>query len=327
MKHRDPNDKTKWVTVSGGGAGDGGHYIPEVEQQEAGKVTFSFVPSREDMPQVQPVTVDLPEGEAGKDYVLTGADKAEIAEMVDGVTLVAAPVYVQSVADMTDTGKIYVLASTGHIYAYMDTTTEQEVTVTDQIVGTTDNPYEIGRLSSSGTVSADVNTHVVSPYIDLTKEAYQGKTVQIHLEGNRYASEATETYIMCGTYDTGKTAVNARAYTSLSGGVTAEFDNAGMQLEILGETSAVMTIPVPLVNDASKTVSYMRFCGLGTEAASNIYITYTETKTVTGSQWVDTGTTYAPTLTAAERREIAEAAAALIDTQMLDIIGDGVVTA
>ena len=49
MKHRDPNDKTKWVTVSGGGGGT--------------------------------------PGAPGKDYVLTDTDKQEIAGMVQADSL------------------------------------------------------------------------------------------------------------------------------------------------------------------------------------------------------------------------------------------------
>ena len=56
-----------------------------------------------------------PQGVPGADYTLTAADKAEIADMVDGATIVQAPKYVNSVEEMTDVNRPYVLISTGHI--------------------------------------------------------------------------------------------------------------------------------------------------------------------------------------------------------------------
>ncbi len=266
-------------------------------------------------------------------YELSDADKAEIAEMVDGATVVQAPQFVNSVDEMTDTSRVYVLASTGKIWAYKDSTHEEEVTVTDQIVGTTDNPYEVGRLSGSGTVSADVSTHVVSPYIDLTKAEYQGKRIQLHLAGNQYAAASGyEPYVMVATFKADKTVINGRAYVTPDMSVNSflgDFDSneQNMVLEVNSDTSATITMNIPLVSDTGPTeVGYLRFCGKGTEAASNIYITYTDIQTVTGGGWVDTGTSYAPALTDEDKTEIAEQVASLIDTQLLSVIGDGVVT-
>ena len=235
-----------------------------------------------------------PQGDPGADYTLTESDKAEIADMVDGATIVQAPKYVSTVEEMTDTSRPYVLASTGHIWAYMNTTTEQEVTKRDNIIGTTDNPYQTGRLSSSGSVSTDIQTHTLTPYIDLTKAEYQGKTIQIHLEGNRYASENNETYIMYGSYKSDKTAIVGRGFTSLVNGIYTDYDNNGqiINLEILGDTSAVLTIGVPLTSDTGPTtVGFLRFCGLGL-VTDSVYITYPDIETVTGGQWCDTGVTY-----------------------------------
>ena len=268
-----------------------------------------------------------PQGPKGDSYTLTEADKAEIAELVETATIVQAPKYVKSVDEMTDTSRTYILSSDGHIYAYMDTTTEQEVIVRDNIIGTTENPYETGRLSGSGTLSADIQTHTLTPYIDLTKAEYQGKTIQIHLEGNRYFAESKENYIMCGVYASDKSVIIARTSCSLvrSEGLLAGYDNANMTAEINSETSATLTFPVPLVGDDNKTVGYFRFCGLG-NVKDSVYITYTDTQMVTGGQWVDTGKTYSPALTNEEKFEIAEQAATLIDTELLSIIGSGEVS-
>lgn len=309
---------------------------PTVNVSKAGKVTTLTITDAEGTKTATindgsdggtgPTGPAGPAGKDGKDYVLTAADKAEIAEQVDGATIVQAPQHVESTDKMTDTSKVYVLAETGHIWAYMDTTVEKEVTVRDDIIGTTDNPYQVGRLSSGGALSNDVNTHTLTPFIDITKAAYQGKTIQIHLEGNRYASESNETYIMAATFDTAKAVIVGRAYTDLSkANFLGGFDNAGMTLEIHGEKSATLTFPVPLVEDGGKTVGYFRFCGLGT-VTDSVYITYTAKETVTGGQWVDTGTTYAPTLTDADKQAMVDEIVEQVDTQLLTMIGDGMVT-
>lgn len=196
---------------------------------------------------------------------------------------------VESVDEMTDTSKQYVLKSTGTIWEYKETTTEKEVTVTDNIT----SGYERGRLSSGGANSGDVTTHTLTPLIDITKEEYQGKTIQIHLEGNRYFSESAETYIMTAVFDTSKGTISGRAYSCLDRtvGMLGYFDDAGVTAEIHDTTSATLTIPVPLVDDSSNTVGYLRFCGLGT-VDGTVYITYQDVETVTESGWVDTGVAF-----------------------------------
>lgn len=77
---------------------------------------------------------------------------------------------VDSVEEMTDITKRYILKSTGTVWEYRSVTTEQEVTITDEIIATADNPYnDNARLGSSGDISTQ-SGYVVTPYIDLTKE-------------------------------------------------------------------------------------------------------------------------------------------------------------
>ena len=264
-------------------------------------------------------------GADGKDYTLTASDKVEIAEMVNGATIVQAPLYVESTDKMTDTSRVYVLAETGHIWAYMDTSVEKEVTVKDQIVGTTDNPYQVGRLSSSGSFGEATAGYVITPYIDLTQAKYAGKTIELHLDGNRYVSEANESYIQMAIFKTDKTVINGRTATCLDKSVAILPVLTNVTTKINGETSATLTIKIPASYNGT-TIGYWRFCGKGTEAASNVYITYKEMQTVTGGQWVDTGTTYAPTLTAEEKQAMVDEVASMVDDQLLTMIGDGVVT-
>lgn len=276
---------------------------------------------------------DYFDGKDGKDYVLTTSDKTEIAEMVEGATIVQAPKYVNSVNEMTDTDRPYVLISTGHIWANAETTVETEGTVTDNITATTDNPYVDGsRLGSSGdAMNNDAGGYHITPLIDLTKAEYQGKTIQIHLEGAQYASTgAYAAYIQCRAYGTNKAVLMQRPYTvdvPIGGSGLVEVTNGTISVEYKSATSAVITIDVPPTYGSSKVaIGYLRFCGKGSIANSKIYITYTDTITTTGVQWFDTGTSYAPTLTAEDKAEIAEDVAEMIDTQLLSIIGDGSVT-
>lgn len=199
--------------------------------------------------------------------------------------------FANSIEECTDTSRFYVLPD-GYIYAYMTSTVEQEVTKYDEIIGTADEPYsENSRLGSDGSVST-LAGYTVTPYIDLTKAEYQGKTVEIHLDGNKYASETRENYIQCGAYDSNKSAIHIRPFTTLdrtdSNCVLNVFDNAGMTLSIKDTTSAIMTVPVPLEDDSGNTVSYMRFCGLGTET-NTVAIYYKTMETVTETQWTNTG--------------------------------------
>jgi hypothetical protein len=236
------------------------------------------------------------------------------------------PEFVESVDQMTDISKKYVLISTGTVWQYDGTMVETEVSteVTDPIIGTTNNPYETGRLSSGGANSGDVTTHTLTPYIDLTKAEYQGKTIQIHLEGNRYASEDVETYIMSALYDANKNVILGRGYTTQASGNT--FDPSC--IEINDTTSAIITLSIPHTF-SGKTVGFVRFCGLGT-VRDSVYITYTKTETITSMRgWYDTevpfsgGGSGSPDI---DITEIAEQAAALVDANLLSMVGSGVVS-
>ena len=275
---------------------------------------------------------DGKDGEDGKDYVLTPADKAEIAELVDGATIVQAPKYVNSVSEMTDTNRLYVLKSTGRIYAYMNTTTEQEVTKRVDIVATADNGYvDGGRLSNSttsDTPTMDATGYHLTPMIDLTKAEYQGKTIQLHLEGAVYSSVgAYQQWIQCRVYGTDQTILTARPYVvdvSIGGGGIVETCNGTISVLSRSDPSTVITITMPATYSSLKTtIGYLRFCGYGPVADSNIYITYQDTETVTGSQWVDTGTTYAPVLTSEDKQDMIDQIIESIDTELLSVVGSG----
>lgn len=56
---------------------DGGYYTLSITKPDANTMKITFTPSKADMPAVAAQTITLP---AGADYVLTEADKADIAE-------------------------------------------------------------------------------------------------------------------------------------------------------------------------------------------------------------------------------------------------------
>ncbi len=262
------------------------------------------------------------DGIDGKDYVLTAADKAEIAEMVEGATVVQAPKYVRSVDEMTDTSRVYVMASTGRIWAYMDSDTEKEVEVREDIIGTPDNPYEVGRLSSSGGVTTDVTTHIVSPYIDIRQEKYAGKNIELHLEGLQYFGNDIQ-FTQTALFAPDKSVVTGRGYSSMT--VNGYWNIITAEVVVNSETSTTIKMTPPVKYGVAE-IGYLRMSAKGAEADSHIYITYKETQTVTGGQWIDTGTSYSPALTDAEKTALAEEAASLIDTQLLSVIGSGEVS-
>ncbi len=92
---------------------------------------------------------------------------------------------------------------------------------------------------------------------------------------------------------------------------------------IADDNSASVTLNLPY-SYSGKVVKYMRFNTIGTSANSDISISYTGE--ITGGQWVNTQTTYAPTLTADDKAEIANQVAEMVDSELAEIIGTGAVT-
>ena len=248
-------------------------------------------------------------------------------------TVVQAPKYVNSVDEMTDTDRVYVMASTNKVWAYMNASVEQDVIVTDNIVATADNGYKDGnRFGGSGDAfSADASGYHITPLIDITKAEYQGKTIQLHLEGAHYSSTgAYETWIQSRPYGLDKSVLEARPYTcatNLSGAGLIDTKNGTISVAYNSEASTTITIQVPPTFGSAKVkIGYLRFCGKGAVADSKISITYQSKQMVTGSAWVDTGVTYTPSLSIQELDSIAEQAAALVDANLLALIGSGVVS-
>lgn len=254
-----------------------------------------------------------------KTYSLTDADKAEIAEMVDGATVVQAPQFVNSVAEMTDTSRIYVLADTGHIWAYMDAAREEEVVVREDITGTTDNPYTDNARVSSGEIATGNAGYVTTPMIDLSKYS---QPFELHLEGVPYFPSAEEYGTRFATFKKDKTYIVSYKQSQIE----PMKMHIGFKEATFSGNHATLKFEPPVKNNNSVEIGYVRFSGKGTSSSSSIYVTYTETQIVTGGRWIDTEMSYLPVLTEVEKTEIVEQVASMIDTQLLGLIGAGVVT-
>ena len=90
-----PNSDAEFDEIPVGG--DGGYYTPVVTQPEAGKADFSWTASKDDMPDVTPQSVTLPQGEKGEDgksayqYALDGGytgTEEEFAEKLAAESIV-----------------------------------------------------------------------------------------------------------------------------------------------------------------------------------------------------------------------------------------------
>ena len=262
-------------------------------------------------------------GDPGNDYVLTANDKSEIAEKVNGVTLLQAPTFVDSVDKMTDTSKTYVLSTTGEIYAYMNTTTIE--TITKNITATTDNPYtDNARLASDGSVATGYPGYVTTPYIDLLQYPVP---FTLHLDGVPYiiSGSTTETYTKIATYKSDKTKIQSVSCSQNTLKGQLNITDSDVAVESNGNSTIVFN-KEPKTNNSNNdgVLKYVKFSGKGTSTSSKIYVTYQGE--VTGGHWVGTGMSYAPTITDETKTEIANMVANMIDTQMLDIIGNGEVS-
>ena len=110
------------------------------------------------------------QGVQGQNYVLTAADKSEIASKVSNVALLPTPTMVTAKSEMTDTSKHYVFD--GYIWAY------RPVMETQPDFTNLAKNFEVGRLSSSGSVSTSSATGAYT-CIDYIGTLAQGSVVRV----------------------------------------------------------------------------------------------------------------------------------------------------
>lgn len=191
---------------------------------------------------------------------------------------------VDSVSEMTDTTKSYILSTTGTIWKYLETEVEVEVEKTDQIVGTADNPWGAGRLSSGNPNGAA--GYVTTPYIDLTKYSVP---FTLHLKGipfsNKTPMNAGASNLRYSQYDTSK----VHLLTELTNSSSFVTYWKGAVLTDVGDGTVEIAFTPPVTNKSDVAIGYARFSGYGTEAEANVYVVYMGTESQYVEQWTDTG--------------------------------------
>lgn len=244
-----PND----VNVTFQAVSNGNLVCFEAKQGTAGSIAFTLTQTRV-IPQ------------KGVDY-WTEADKQEINNYIADELAKRGqlkPEFANSIEELKesgDTSKLYVLPD-GYIYAYMYAYTTE--TVTEKIVGTSDNPYEQGRLSSGA--ANGLAGYITTPYIDLTKYSLP---FVIHLKGIPfvYSNDGNRRY---STYINDKAHLKTN-FTSISSFLT-EFSTMVLTEEE-NETCSISCNP-PITDKSTNAITSIRFSGKGTEASANVYITY-----------------------------------------------------
>ena len=291
----------------------GGYYTPKIDQIDSTSIRLSFEASHEDMPAIDSATIILPKGDPGKDATVTaqkvkevlgytpfdaskvaqsGGDSTDkvmsqkaVTDLVKSAMGDKGDIYetVDSVSKMTDTSKSYILSTTGTIWQYGTKEVEVEAEKIEQIVGTSDNPYEVGRLSSGA--ANGTSGYVTTPYIDLTKYS---TPFELHLEGGIFShathGSATQGNMRYSQYGTDKTHLK----TDLNNSSSFNTYWSGAKLTDVGDGTIVISFTPPITNK-SVAVGYARFSGQGTEGSVNVYIKYTGTSVSYIEAWVDTG--------------------------------------
>ena len=253
----------KTITIKNGSKGSTGATGPEGPKGDTGATGATG--QKGDKGDTGPQGAQGPAGANGRD----GLDATPVT-----------PLFANTIAECTDTTKFYVLPD-GYIYAYMTGGTATQ-TVTEQIVGTTDNPWSAGRLSSGNPNGA--SGYVTTPYIDLTKYSVP---FELHLEGIAwvYTSDGNRRY---SQYNTSKSHLKTEMNSSAS--FTTNWKNAVFTANS-GDTAVISFTP-PVTNASGTTVGYARFSGQGTEANAKVYVTYE--KEVSASGWENTGHAFIP---------------------------------
>ena len=224
---------------------------------------------------------------SGQSESLVMSQKAVTDLAMKGATVVQAPTFVDSVDEMIDTSKVYILNSTGTIWAYKDGGTSIQ-TVTEQIEGTSDNPWSAGRLSSGN--PNGLAGYVTTPYIDLQKYSVP---FTLHLGGITFSykdyGSATQTYLRWSHYKTDKTHIITELTQASAFG--PDYWNNAATLTDVGDGSVEIAFTPPLATKSGVEIGYVRFSGYGTEADADVYITY-EGEVSGGKAWIDTGVVY-----------------------------------
>lgn len=196
-----------------------------------------------------------------------------------------APTTVTSVDEMTDTSKEYILASTGTIWRYQETTTTGEVTV--QVDGAfTDS----ARLGSDGSVvtGGSYAAYVTTPFIDLL--AYP-VPFTLHLDGGTFLPSASDSYTKICSYTEAQAKITCLNAVATLVDTVLNVSDSDVSVDSDGNASILFSkTPKTTNNNNDGVLKYVRFSGKGSSSTASVYATYQGE--VTSKNWVDTGVKY-----------------------------------
>lgn len=198
----------------------------------------------------------------------------------------SAPI-VDSVDEMVDTSKQYILKSTGTIWEYKETTAVG--TVTENC----DDGYtypENSRLGSDGSVvtGGTYKGYVVTPYIDLLKYPVP---FTLHLDGGTFLPTTSDSYTKMASYTADKAKI--ACYSTVSNLVDSLLNVSDLDVSASANNAGSITFrkePKTNNDNNDSVLKYVRFSGKATLATIRTYVTYIGTTTTQG--WVDTGVSY-----------------------------------
>lgn len=205
----------------------------------------------------------------------------------------AYPIFVNTIEEMVDTTKAYVLNSTGEIYKYGDVT----VPLTDVIKSEPGNVFHYGKFLSTSTdegalVEDDENGAFVTPVIDLTK--YQ-KEIKVAFSANYVCipSSYSNNYCYFALLNAEKQVLYfGTSYVDRS---NSPFGNTLPNMTVAehnGAHSVVYNIKLPLYAPNGEEVKKLVFSGRGYSEDILLEVIHGE---VSGWQWYNTKEVYVPT--------------------------------
>ena len=255
----------------------------------------------------------------GKAYVLTEDDKTEIAGKVPYVKIPTQPDFANGQAQMTNTDKAYVNTQTGTFWAYIKSKSVK--TVTEEVVATADNPLtESARLSNGvPQVSGSYSAYFCTPFIDLS--AYN-TPFTLHLEGALFCPDAADSYTRWAVYDENKAFISEHR-AALNNGINMAWDVPATAINVSEDnlTTTILFNKAPALANGT-AFKYLKISAKGSPATARVYVSYE--REVEETNWTDTGIPYAPALTEEDKQNLATEISALIDAEMLSLIGDEV---
>lgn len=260
-----------------------GHYTPTITQTSPETATFEFIASKSGMEKVPSQEIVLPVGpqgiqglrgpmgEKGESYYLADYDKQDIANLIVDAPIVISPKYVDSISEMTDTSRLYIMPD-GKIYAYVSGTPQEVFTDVLKDVGYTENT----RVNSSGALVAwTTNASDVTGYIPCKV----GDVFRLKNMSMPYPFTSNTYWSYVAAYDAEKNFI--KKYRINENGDDAD--------AVLEDNNIVQFTLKPTTVDAG--VAYVVINAQEITDASEVYVNSTFVEV---EEWTDTGISYIP---------------------------------